>query len=291
MSEELQDDAVIVNDEEQQEKSHEELVAKVAKRVGRDEWGDSTEETPGDTPEETNETPSEETPDETPALSDVLQARAEKAGLDKELAERLHQSGQLEATLAAFDRTMVERFQALPEKEIEPKEPIVTEDELPELDPEIYDEDIVKRDRYYKQRMDQQQELIDQLLQDRQEAFDSWFDEVLTEMGYDINDTEKCQKTFKAYKGLCEANDVSPEKRDKSLAERAHAAMFPEDVKRKTQKETVDRLRDAEGKFLNTSKPKGPPPQKHLTEEDNHDQLVANVASYLKKQGVKMSGY
>ena len=68
------------------------------------------------------------------------------------------------------------------------------------------------------------------------------------------------------------------------------AAMFPEEVFKQAQKQTVDRLRDAEGKFLSSSRSGGAPPDKAQTEEECHSQLVSNVASYLKKEGVQMSG-
>jgi hypothetical protein len=283
------DDATIVNDEQTPEQSHDELVAKVAKKLNRDEWGTDLEESEAKSEDKTEETPSKKK-DEKPVLSKELQARAEKAGFDKELVERLHQSGQLEDTLSAFDRLTITRTQAEPEK-TETKEPVEDqEEEYPDLDPDVYDEEIVKRDRYHKQRIDALQEQIDLLLSDRQYAFEQWMDGVLSELGYDIEDVEKCQKTFKAYKGLCEANGVSPEKRDKALVERAHAAMFPEEVKQQTQRETINRLRDAEGKFLSSTK-SGAPPQKQLSSEESHEQLVSNVAAYLKKNGVKMNGY
>lgn len=308
--EEPVDDAVVVDDEQKQETSRQELVDKVAKALGRDEWGDKADDaksgvtdepdspkgdpvsTAAETPEETKEETPSEPKDEKPALSNDLQSRAEKAGFTTELAEQLHQNGQLEATLAAFDKTMVERFQA---EKPEEKEPVVeaeveAEEEMPELDPDIYDEEIVKRDRYHKQRIDSLESQLETLLQDRQDAFEGWFDGALGEMGYDIKDEQKCQKTFKAYKGLCEANDVSPEKRDKALLERAHAAMYPEDVKKQHQQETVNRLRDAEGKFLSPSRSSGEPPQRDMTEEESHDQLVSKVTSYLKKKNVQMSG-
>ena len=58
-----------------------------------------------------------------------------------------------------------------------------------------------------------------------------------------------------------------------------------------TQQKTVDRLRDAEGKFISSAKPRGAPPAKDATDDEVHDQLVSNVTSYLKKEGVQMSGY
>ena len=296
------DDATVVDDELQKETSHKELVDKVSKALGRDEWGDEKDDAkssvtdepePVSTAAETKEETPSEPKDEKPALSKDLQSRAEKAGFTTELAERLHQGGQLEETLAAFDRTVAERFQTEKSEEKSDTKEVVEDsgqEEMPELDPDIYDEEIVKRDRYHKSRIDALEGQLEMLLQDRQEAFEGWFDGVLGEMGYDIKDEEKCQRTFKAYKGLCEANDVSPEKRDKAMVERAHAAMFPEEVKKSHQQETINRLRDAEGKFLPSSRPSGSPPQRDMTDAEAHDQLVSNVTSYLKKNGVQLNG-
>ena len=303
------DDAVVVNDEQKAETSRQELVDKVSKALGRDEWGDKKDDAKSGVTDEPNpqstaaETKTEETPPEAkpegedtakadkPALDAALQARAEKAGLSQDQAERLNQGGLLAETLTAFDKVLVERFQAeKPEK----KEPVTEAEEeteeMPELDPDIYDEEIIKRDRYHKSRIDNLESQLEGLLQDRQDAFDGWLDGSLTELGYDIKDEQKCQKTFKAYKGLCEANDVSPEKRDKALLERAHAAMYPEDVKKQEQQATINRLRDAEGKFLSSTRTSGEPPQRDLTPDEANDQLVSKVTSYLKKKGVEMSG-
>jgi len=295
MSEENKvDDATVVHDEDAEEKGHEELVANVTKMLEEPE-----KKQPGDEPEEetvaedesTKEEPSKDEPE---PLSRELQTRAERAGISKELAERLYQGGHLEETLTALDRKLIESRE--PDREPE-KEPEKSEsksksppEDVPDLDPDVYDEAIVKRDAYHKQRIDALEAKLEELLGDRQSQFDQWFDGVLSEMGYDTADEEKCQKTFKAYCGICEASGVSPESRDKGMVERAHAAMFPEDVVKQTQKKTVDRLRDAEGKFLSSSKPRGAPPEKGATPEEIEEQLVSDVTAYLKKQGVQMSG-
>ena len=76
--------------------------------------------------------------------------------------------------------------------------------------------------------------------------------------------------------------------------QRAFDVAFIDDLKQRvakeTQQQTVDRLRDSEGRFLPKSTPKGAPPAKPLSEEESHDELVSSVAAYLKKQGVQMSG-
>lgn len=294
------DDAVLVDDQQKAETSHEELVGKVSKMLGRDEWGDeqgdaksgvTDEPEPVSTAAETKETPSDE--DEKPALSKDLQSRAEKAGFTTELAEQLHQSGQLEDTLAAFDKTLVERFQTeKPEVKSDTKEVVEDEakEEMPELDPDIYDEEIVKRDRHHRERIGAMEEQIEMLLQDRQDAFEGWFDESLSEMGYDIKDEAKCQRTFKKYKALCESEDVSPEKRDKDILQQAHVAAFPKEADKQKQQKLVNRMRAADGKLLPSSKNTGEPPQRDMTDEEIHKQLVANVAAKLKREGHEWNG-
>jgi hypothetical protein len=74
------------------------------------------------------------------------------------------------------------------------------------------------------------------------------------------------------------------------MVKRAHAAMYPQEVFKEKQRQTVDRLRDAQGKFLSSSSSKGGPPPKNATDEEVTEQLVSNVTSYLKEQGVEMSG-
>ena len=293
MSEEnapVEDDATVVNDELAPEKAHEDLVADVAKLIGRDEYGDDTtvEATDNETPPE-----AEQAKDEEPALSKEILARAETAGLSKDLAENLHRNGQLEETLAAFDKVFVERFQSQQTEEPKKREedpPEATTEEVPELDPDIYDEEIIKRDKFHKSRIDALEARLEEVLGDRQAEFDNWFDGELAELGYDVEDTEKCAKTFKAYQGLCEAQGIAPEKRDPEMVKRAHAAMYPNEAKKQEQKQALARERDAEGKFLPSSKPKGAPPAKELTPEESHSELVGNVARYLKKQGVDMYG-
>jgi hypothetical protein len=297
---EPEDDATVVHDEAAEEKAHDELVADVTKMLDKteekpDEGSEEDETQPAaETGEGAKEEPSKDEPEE---LSQELQTRAEGAGVSKELAQRLHQSGQLEETLAAFDRRMIEHVQANskddtkeePKGEREEKPPPKDQD-VPALDPDVYDEDLAKRDAYHQQRIDALEAQVAELVGDRERGFDNWFDGVLEEMGYDVADEEKCQKTYKAYHGLCEAHGVTPESRDKSIAERAHAATFPEEVFKKAQQQTVDRLRDAEGKFLSSPKSKGGPPPKDATDEEVHEQLVSNVTAYLKEKGVQMSG-
>lgn len=315
------DDATIVHDDPvaAQEKANDELVAKVAKMLGTDEAGETeeprVEAKPDKAEPDEEKPPGEESPkgDEA-ALSDELQSRAEGAGLSKEVAQYLHQGGHLEKALAAFDRQLIERFQSqeadedpgekpkrretAPRKNREPDDDDQEDDA--ELDPEQYDEGLVKRDAWHKRRIDRLEARLDELLQERASAFEKRFDSMIDGLGQDglfgkgetIPKEKQANrdKLFRAYAAVCQMHDVDPAGCDPQWGKRALAAMFPEEVFKQAQQQTVQRLRDAEGKFLSSSKPGGAPPAKPKTEEEIHSQLVANVTTYLKKQGVQMSG-
>ena len=154
----------------------------------------------------------------------------------------------------------------------------------------MYDEDLVKRDAYQQKRMDALESRIEELLDQQQGGFDEWFDGTLTDLGCDASDDDKCQSIFKAYGAMCDAFGTSANARDKAMVKRAHAAMYPQDVFKQKQQQTVDRLRDAQGQFLSSSKSKGGPPPKGATDDEVHEQLVSDVGAYLKEQGVQMSG-
>jgi hypothetical protein len=93
----------------------------------------------------------------------------------------------------------------------------------------------------------------------------------------------------KGYLGACEGFGVDPLQRHTEFVERALPAMFPAVVQEKVkqaQRKTVDRLRDAEGRFVSPSRPSrglasAPAPAK--TEEEMDAELVAEVDAYLKK--------
>ena len=307
-TEEPVDDAVVVHDDlrTEDEKINDELVSNVTKMLDPDHQ--ESDDVPAEI-EDKEETPSEpeEVQDETPALSDELKARAEGAGISEELAQRLHESGQLEETLAAVDRALIERFQSKETEEKpakrekkEPPKQEVTEDELPELDPDEYDEALVKRDSYHKQRIDALEAQVAQLLDQQQSVFDRQFDSMVDSLGHDDlfgkGDTvpkdkqENRDKLFKAYQAVCQAFGEDPNTCDVQFGKRALAAMFPEEIFKQNQRKTVQRLRDAEGKFLSKSQTRGAPPPKDASPEEVHEGLVSDVTAYLKKQGVQMSG-
>lgn len=315
---EPKDDAVVVHDQVvDPEKVHDDLVAAVTKKLdSADAVSAPADETkqPGDTPEKPGkpeEPPQGEGEKEEagPSLGKELQTRAKGAGLTEELAGRLHESGQLEETLAAFDRSLIEYVQSKEEKASEespkakgqrdkqppPKdqdlaETPLAETPIPALDPDVYDEELVKRDAYQQSRIDALEARIEELIEGQQGGFDEWMDGTLTDLGVDTSDDEKCQAVFKAYGAMCDAFGKNFNSRDKSMVERAYAAMYPQDVFKQQQRQTVDRLRDASGKFLTSSKSQGGPPPKGATNEEVQQHLVSNVTAYLKEKGVQMSG-
>ena len=305
----LVEEATVVHDDVQDpEKANEELVMNVAKKLGRDEWGDDLPEEEAQTEEAQEEDTPSESPEEPDELPAPLQARAEKAGLSQELAEKLHQSGQLEETLAAFDRVMIQRMESKDESVEKPEvreetPPTVDLDDLPELDPDEYDEVIIKRDQYHKRRIDalesQLSGLLDQLQGDFVSRFDATVDSLeqddLFGQGAQIADDKQVNrdKLFKAYQKVCEAIDVDPRRCDPEVVSRALAVVFPDAKKDQGNdklKNTVSRARDAEGKFIPSAKTNGKPPSSSDTPEGAHQDLVSDVAMYLKKNGVQMSG-
>lgn len=309
---EPEDDATVVHDEAPEEKAHDQLVSNVTKMLddtekqpdrGSEETEQTEEQPAGETGEGAKEKPSKDEPED---LSQELQTRAEGASISKELAQRLHQSGQLEETLAAFDRRMIEHVQAKSKDETkdEPKgereeKPPPKDQDVPALDPDVYDKDLwdedahkelTNRDAYHQQRIDALHAQVQELIGQREGAFDEWFDGALTDLGFDTADNDKCQAVFKAYGAICDAFGKNPNAGDKAMVERAYVAMFPEEVFKQAQRQAVDRLRDAQGKFLSSSRSKGGPPPKDATDEEVHEQLVSNVGAYLKEQDVQMSG-
>jgi len=295
MPDEPVDDAVLVNEPMTEEESNDKLVADVTKMLHPEEV---SEEAPEETPDTESEKPGEEpemtVPEDEGEMDEGLKSRIKGAGLPEDLAQRLHQSGQLEETLAAFDRRMIDHVQSKqekPAKDEKPKEKESDDQEVPALDPEVYDEALIKRDAYQQQRIDALESQLEQLMTQAQSGFDEWFDGALAKQGVDTNDDDKCQAVYQAYTAICDAFGKPPGVKDEAMVQRAYAAMFPQDVFKQKQRQTVDRLRDAQGKFLSQPPAKKAPPSKQASDEEVHENLVANVSAYLKEQGVQMSGY
>ena len=147
------DDAKVVQEPVvSEEKIHEDLVAAVAKKLDSEsEQPDEKSETPGKPEDAAGDSEGEK--EKAEGFSQELQTRVKGAGLTEDLAQQLQQSGQLEETLAASDRRMIEYVQSkadpkgkAKEPKAEVKEPEADDQEIPGLDPDVYDEDWVKRD-------------------------------------------------------------------------------------------------------------------------------------------------
>ena len=155
----------------------------------------------------------------------------------------------------------------------------------------------MKRDAYHKQRIDALETQVAELYEERRVAFDKRFDGMVDGMGHEDlfgkgatapkDKQANRESLFRAYQTVCQVHDVDPIDCDPQWGNRALAAMFPDEVSKKAQQQTVDRLRDAEGKFLSSSPAKGTVPAKGATEEELDQQLVAEVAA---KYGDRLSG-
>ena len=318
---EPEDDAVVVTDEARA-KNREELVKKVQKvlarppkekkgkakapkqQAGSDEKAAAEEVADTDKPEE---------------LSQAVKDRAKEAGISEELAGRLHQSGLLDESLAAFDRLVIERFtasQAEPETTPEPKRdeqkppPAVKDQarhgaELEPLDADEYGEELAKRDRIMRGQIAELTAQVQQLTQhagntqDRATAdFEDWFEAEVAGLGneelFGSGSIESLpqqsplrqnrETLMRAYLGVCQGFRMDPMKRHKQAVERALNAMFSKDIVKQAQRKTVDRLRSAEGQFVSPARSGGEMPEarKAQTPEERRAALVADVASYLK---------
>jgi hypothetical protein len=218
------DDATIVHDdvqEERAEQERQELIGDVEKLLGeQDGQQEGTPKSPQAKPkqktgEDDSKPSAEEDAEPKPdALSQATQARATEAGLTEDLAQRLHQSGLLEESLAAMDRMVIERFaQRQPQQEDQPEVPPRRQEQTspqqdqtrsggndapppldaekhdvpPPLDPEAYGEELVGREAAMQKQLAALRSQVAQLTQvagdfvgqqvDQQAAqFDQWFD-------------------------------------------------------------------------------------------------------------------
>jgi len=290
MPEMPEDDAVIVHDEMTEEQAREDLVAKVAKIVEPEETPAEEAEIPGEKPEEPAEGEIE-----VPEFTDELKSRAKQAGLSEDVAQQLHQSGQLREIITAFNTKLVEYVQSKEESKDEGQReqaPPPKDQEMPALDPDVYDEAIIKRDAWQTKRIDALEAQLQELLQERQQGgpeFDQWVDESITKLGGNPKDEEDCQRVFRVYGNLCQAFGIDPAKQVFDVMDQAYDVVHPEKLARKT----VNRLRDSQGKFMSPtpSKSAGAPPLKPQTDEERHEALVARVRAYGKEQGIQWSGY
>lgn len=312
------DDATIVNDDPgdaKAEENHRELVRDVEKLLDKGEAkgrkggrgeGDEEHETPAEGREAQGEGAMSK--EEAGKLSQDLLSRADAAGFGKELAERLHQGGLLEESLAAFDRKLIEQGKPGDDPKAPPGQPDPPprtppregqdDDQIPPpLSEEVYEEPLVRRDAFFQKRIGELEARIEQMTQSRAGPTSEWFTERVGRLGNkqlfgngDVTEgSEQANNRAKlreGYEQLCRANGLDPAGRHSDLLDRAYPAMFPNEVFKQAQRETVDRLRDAQGRFLSSprSSSQGPPARySQMTEDERHADLVAEVDAYLKK--------
>lgn len=243
-------------------------------------------------------------------LDQAIKDRALAAGISGELAERLHQSGLLEESLAAMDRHAIGR-QA--EKSVEEKLPqpnkaekkakaqdVADGEDVPPLDETEFDDALVKRDRFLQQRIEWLESQIANMQQRGDSVVDHWLDGSLAEIGNDDlfgkgpitslpKDGAHAQNRVKlrdGYQKICEAYGVSPEDCSVQFLKRAYSAVFYDQVFKAAQRDTVRKLRDAEGKFINPARSTsdGLPSMKRQTPADRHNELLKKVSDICSRK-------
>lgn len=237
----------------------------------------------------------EKKPDE---LSQALKDRAEEAGYDNELAERLHKHGLLEEALAIQDRALIKRTE-LPGKDSKPKaeEPkdkgqSSGDDKLAELDPDVYGEELIERDSLYRSRIKEMEaklakyeELANSFQDQRTNQFKDWATDQITGLKNaklfgkgkpaDGSAEEKAQQALiDSYQKLMIAHDRDPMAQDNDMFQRTYAAVYREEAIKAAQKAVVDRLRDLEGRFVEAGKSGEGTPSKPKTDEEMTEELV-----------------
>jgi hypothetical protein len=293
-------DVTVVEDvpsEEKQAKNREAMIAKVDKILGEKPKKKAETKQP-----DVEETPVEGAMDEPVELPQAVKDRAKDAGLSESLAERLHQSGLLEEALATFDRSLIEHTpKREPEKKPEApqKEEKAKDDAPPPLSAEDYDEALVKRDAFLQGRIVELEAKLDRLSSlgegfDRQRdgQFQDWFAKSAAGLNKDLfgdgmpslqsAEYKNRQQLVDGYERICEARGVDPYGCHADLLQRAYPAMFHNEVFKAAQRQTVDRLRSAEGKFVNPPQKSGKPPvKKAKTPEETQTELVGKIDKVL----------
>jgi hypothetical protein len=243
-------------------------------------------------------------------LSQSLKDRARDAGIFDELAESLHAGGMLEETLASLDRKAIDTTDKDEDPKEEPKTPAKKEVKVPddsgesELDPDEFDSRLVKRDAFLQKQIAELKAQVAELssvssaaTKQRDDVFQRWFTERVSaidnatlfgkdEFAEGGPEHKNRQALCDGYERLCVASGIDPYSHSADMLRRAYPAMFPKEVFKAAQRETLRRLRDAEGKFLHQAKAGSPPVvERQPTEEESRAKLVKTVEGILKKKG------
>lgn len=240
-------------------------------------------------------------------LSQSLKDRAKDAGISDDLANRLHQNGLLEESLAAMHRKIIDSFGQEIDSEEEPDQPPprkkavskvpYEEEEVPTLNEE-FDERLLKRDAYLQEQIADLKRLSQATMRQQDARFQSWFAkqvEGLKRSDLFGKDTvakgsaehKNLQKLCNGYERLCIAGRINPYDCDAESFKYAFPAQFRDEVFKAAQRETVKRLRDAEGKFVHGARSGGtvPSSKKRQTPEETEAALIKQVEGILNKKG------
>lgn len=322
----------VVLDEGAEEKKDADLVDQVEKYLQQDEAAAEKSKKPEEPKQQAGgddeKAPAEgaddgKKPDD---LSQALKIRAQEAGIHETLAERLHQNGLLEESLAAMDRQLIDavaqneamqqQYQQSAQTQPPPQRQAPLQeadrnrsggdDAPPALDAEDYGEGLIARDTYHQKRIDQLEAHVAQLsqlaggfVQQQSVQLDEWFDKTVEALDNeelfgkgDIHSLpqkspqwENRIKLFRAYRAVCQVHGANHLDCNEEFAQRAYPAAFHDQVYKTAQQQTVERLRDAQGKFVSPSRPSGggPPSKlKQLSDEERTAALVSDVDTYLK---------
>lgn len=296
----IPDEAPVVDEAVDEEKSRENLLKSVEKILNKTEAPKVSDGDVVPAVEGTTEKPAE--------MSQALKDRARDAGIFEELAESLHSSGVLEEVLASMDRKAIdttdkdEKPKEETKAKVEPETPADTGD--PTLDPDEFDPRLVKRDAFLQKQIADLKAQVAELTalsstttQQRDDRFQSWFTEQVSGIdnatlfgkdSFEENSPEhkNRQALCDGYERLCVASGIDPYSLNAELLKRAYPAMFPKEVFKAAQRDTVKRLRDAEGKFVHQARSGAPPAKpKQVTPEEAHAKLVKQVEGILNKKG------
>jgi len=321
---ESEDGVTVVNEsaetvEANRERQNAELLKRVEGIVGGDDKKPSKEKQSG---KEDEKAPAEGADDKKPVdLSQAMKDRAKEVGIPDDLAERLNQSGLLEESLAAIDRREIDR--RISEGKSNDKEPTnsppkppakaeadnggVDEGEMPPLDEDSYDEALVKRDRLLQSRIKKLESQISNLTKLATDAekrsssiVDQWLESSLAKLGNeelfgkgttsslpkDGTQAQNRAKLFDGYRKICKAFGGAPEDCNEQFIRRAYSAVFFDQVFKAAQRDTVRKLRDAQGQFINPSRPGsgGPPARKRQTPEERDGALLKKVEGIISRK-------
>jgi hypothetical protein len=270
----------------------------------------STETPPTKQPGEDDETlPAEGDADAAGEVDRQLMDRAMEAGLSEDLAQRLSQSGLLEESLAAMDRKAIARAGDKPDKPTPAKATSTDEsggtsqaersgsegDDSPSGLSDIFEDELRERDAYTQKRIDQLEAQLGRFAKVRDDQFQKWFTTKVSSIGNaelfggdhvsgDSDAAKNRQALCDGYESLCKASGVDPYDCNEGLLRRAYPAMFPNEVFKAAQRDTVKRLRDAQGKFLTPSNASGSPPANHRkTPEDTRREVVRKIRDVLNR--------